>query len=82
MFKKYPTNDFENFSPFKVENKKVNLIKSFKDHIVKIKRRGFVLIKTDDVWRSFSNSRLVRNEIKMIEQKIEKLEMTGGGMAI
>jgi hypothetical protein len=41
-----------------------------------------VLIKTDDVWRSFSNSKLVRNEIKMIEQKIEKLEMTGGGLAI
>jgi hypothetical protein len=82
MYKKYPTNDFENFSPFKVAHKKVNMIQSLKDHIIRIRKSGSVQVNLDGVWRRFSNLHIIHWEIKRIKQNIENLEMTGGELAI
>ena len=82
MYKKYPTNDFENFKPFVVGNKKVNMIQSLKDHIIRIKKSGSVPVLIGDVWSKFSNLHVIHWEIKRINEEIERLEMKGGELAI
>lgn len=77
MFKKYPTNEFELFTPFKVGNKKINLIQSLKDHIIRIRKVGSVSVRVNEVWRRFSNLHVIHWEIKKIKEEIERLEMEG-----
>ena len=77
MHKKYPTNDFENFKPFVVGHKKVNLIQSLKDHVIRIKKAGSVPVLIGDVWRKFSNLHVIHWEIKRIKEEIERLETEG-----
>ena len=82
MFKKYPTNEFELFTPFKVGNKKVNLIQSLKDHIIRIRKSGSVSVLVNGIWRRFSNLHIIHWEIKRIKEEIERLEMVGGEYVI
>ena len=78
MSKKYTYVEPEPFVLFEVGNKKVNLIQSLKDHIIRIKRSGSVLVRLDGVWRRFSNLHIIHWEINRIKEEIGRLEMEGG----
>jgi hypothetical protein len=67
---------------FEVGNKKINLIQSLKDHIIRIKKTGSVPIKIDGVWRRFSNLHIIHYELKRINEELERLEMGGGEYVI
>jgi len=67
---------------FEVGNKKVNLIQSFKDHIIRIRKSGSVLTQIDGVWTRFSNLHVIHWEIVRIKEEIERLEMVGGEYVI
>ena len=67
---------------FEVGNKKVNLIQSLKDHIIRIRKAGSVLVRVNEVWRRFSNLHVIHWEIKRIKEEIERLEMVGGEYVI
>lgn len=67
---------------FEVGAKKVNLIQSLKDHIIRIKKTGSVPIKIDGVWRRFSNLHIIHYELKRINEELERLEMGGGEYVI
>ena len=72
----------EPFVLFEVGNKKVNLIQSFKDHIIRIRKSGSVSVRVNEVWRRFSNLHVIHWEIKRIKEEIERLEMEGGEYVI
>ncbi len=59
---------------FEVGAKKVNLIQSLKDHIIRIKKTGSVPIKIDGVWRRFSNLHIIHYELKRINEELKRLE--------
>jgi hypothetical protein len=82
MIKKYPTNEFELFTPFEVGNKKVNLIQSLKDHIIRIRKSGSVSVRMNEVWRRFSNLHIIHWEIKRIKEEIGRLETEGNSQPI
>ena len=67
---------------FEVGNKKVNLIQSFEDHIIRIKKSGSVLTKINGRWKRFSNPPVINREIKRIKEEIERLENEGNSQPI
>ena len=67
---------------FEVGNKKVNLIQSFKDHIIRIRKSGSVLTQIDSVWTRFSNLHVIHWEIVRIKEEIERLENEGNSQPI
>ena len=74
MNKKYTYVEPQFLTHFEVGNKKVNLIQSLKDHIIRIKKTGSVPIKIDGVWRRFSNLHIIHYELKRINEELERLE--------
>ena len=67
---------------FEVGNKKINLIQSLKDHIIRIRKVGSVSVRVNEVWRRFSNLHVIHWEIKRIKEEIERLETEGGEYVI
>lgn len=82
MSKKRTYVEPEPFVLFEVGNKKVNLIQSFKDHIIRIRKSGSVLVRLDDVWSRFSNLHVIHWEIMRIKEEIERLETVGNTQPI
>jgi len=82
MSKKRTYVEPEPFVLFEVGNKKVNLIQSFKDHIIRIRKSGSVLTQIDGVWTRFSNLHVIHWEIVRIKEEIERLENEGNSQPI
>ncbi len=82
MSKKYKYVEPQFLTHFEVGNKKVNLIQSLKDHIIRIRKSGSVSVRVNEVWRRFSNLHVIHWEIKRIKEEIRRLETEGNSQPI